>query len=45
VTELETIWENVVVLMGACFLAGLIGKGQIIVSIYNPIVFVALQIT
>ena len=25
VTELETIWENVVVLLGACFLAGLIG--------------------
>lgn len=26
VTELETVWENVVVLVGACFLAGLIGK-------------------
>eukprot|EP00804_Cyclotella_cryptica_P021886 CCRYP_000852-RA/>CCRYP_000852-RA protein AED:0.03 eAED:0.03 QI:454/0.9/0.90/1/0.7/0.72/11/722/2116 len=26
VTELETIWENVVVLMGACFSAGLIGS-------------------
>ena len=25
VTELETIWENIVVLIGACFLAGLIG--------------------
>jgi hypothetical protein len=25
-TELETIWENIVVLIGACFLAGLIGK-------------------
>ena len=24
-SELETIWENVVVLVGACFLAGLIG--------------------
>lgn len=25
ISELETIWENVVVLMGACFLAGIIG--------------------
>jgi len=25
VTELETVWENIVVLVGACFLAGLIG--------------------
>ncbi|KAL7540091.1 hypothetical protein ACHAXR_012578 [Thalassiosira sp. AJA248-18] len=25
VSELETIWENIVVLLGACFLAGLIG--------------------
>ena len=25
VSELETIWENIVVLIGACFLAGLIG--------------------
>jgi hypothetical protein len=44
VTELETIWENVVVLMGACFLAGLIGKGQI-VSITILLIFVALQNT
>ena len=24
-TEIEMIWENVVVLIGACFLAGIIG--------------------
>lgn len=25
-TELETVWENVVVLMGACFSAVIVGK-------------------